>query len=111
MMQQTPRGHFGHHFDTIDPYYDDAHLAYKDLEITALSKDSAFVTAVQRYYGVGTDGKGFSFTCRITSILKKTEDGRWKWIHEHVSFPVDLAENKGDWTCGTGTEGTPEELK
>ncbi|KAF2461166.1 hypothetical protein BDY21DRAFT_376902 [Lineolata rhizophorae] len=106
MMKQTPRGHFGHHFDHIDPYYDDAHLAYKDLEIVATSKDSGYATAVQRYYGTGTDGREFSFTCRITSLLKKVE-GRWKWVHEHVSFPVDLSTKMGDYTCGTGTSGKP----
>ncbi len=107
MMKQTPRGDFGHHFDTIDSYYDDAHLSYMDLEILATSKTSGYGTVVQRYWGHGTDGVPFSFTCRITSQLKKI-DGKWKWTHEHVSFTVDLETKMGDFSCGTGTSSTPE---
>ncbi|KAJ9639735.1 hypothetical protein H2204_003528 [Knufia peltigerae] len=107
LMKQIPRRGFGPHYDSIDVYYDDSHLAIKDMEITAVSKDFGYVTTIQRYWGTGTDGKEFSFTFRMTSLLRKI-DGQWKWIHEHVSFPVDLENGKGDLTCGTGTAGKPD---
>ncbi|KAI1608316.1 hypothetical protein EDD36DRAFT_479058 [Exophiala viscosa] len=90
----------------IDAYYDDSHLAVKDLEITAVSKDFGYVTTIQRYWGTGTDKKDFTFTFRMTSLLRKI-NGEWKWIHEHVSFPANLESGYSDLTCGTGTTGKP----
>lgn len=26
-------------------------------------------------------------------------DGMWKWVQEHVSFPVNIATRQGDFTC------------
>ena len=101
-----PRPDFGSHFDSVDSYYDDSHLACKDLEIVATSKTTGYATLMQRFWGTGTDGKEFSLTFRLTSLLKKV-DGKWKWIHEHVSFPVDLDSAQADLTCGTGTTGKP----
>jgi len=106
LMKVIPRGGFESHYDSIESYYDDSHLACKDLEIVATSKDSGYGTMIQRYWGTGTDGKEFSFTFRMTSLLNKI-DGKWKWTHEHVSFPVDLNTAHGDWTCGTNSSGTP----
>ncbi|KAK5259734.1 hypothetical protein LTR20_010673 [Exophiala xenobiotica] len=106
LMKQIPRGGFGAHYDSIDAYYDDSHLAIKDLEIVAVSKDFGYATTLQRYWGTGTDGNEFSFTFRMTCLLRKI-NGQWKWIHEHVSFPADLESGKSDWTCGTGTSGKP----
>ncbi|KAF2453535.1 hypothetical protein BDY21DRAFT_366832 [Lineolata rhizophorae] len=103
---QIPRPKFGAHFDSVDPYYDDSHLACKDLEIVATSKVTGYATLIQRFWGTGTDGREFSFTYRMTSLLRKV-DGKWKWIHEHVSFPVDLNTAVGDLTCQTGTTGKP----
>ena len=106
LMKQIPRGGFGAHYDSIDAYYDDSHLAVKDLEITAVSKDFGYVTTIQRYWGTGTDKKDFTFTFRMTSLLRKI-NGEWKWIHEHVSFPANLESGYSDLTCGTGTTGKP----
>ncbi|EXJ68170.1 uncharacterized protein A1O5_08785 [Cladophialophora psammophila CBS 110553] len=107
LMKVIPRGGFGQHYDSIDAYYDDSHLACKDLEIVATSKQTGYATMIQRYWGTGTDGREFSFTFRMTSLLRKVEGGQWKWIHEHVSFPADLETGKADFTCGTGTSGKP----
>ncbi|ETN40974.1 uncharacterized protein HMPREF1541_05254 [Cyphellophora europaea CBS 101466] len=106
LMKVIPRGGFAKHYDDIDEYYDDSHLACRDLEIVATSPESGYGTMVQRYWGIGSDGKEFSFTFRMTSLLRKI-DGRWKWIHEHVSFPADLVTGQSDLTCGTGTTGKP----
>ncbi len=50
LMKVIPRGGFGQHYDSIDAYYDDSHLACRDLEIVATSKDS----------GYGTEGGTFA---------------------------------------------------
>lgn len=47
---------------------------------------------------MSTDGHDFDFKFRYTGILRK-KDGVWKWIQEHVSFPVNVATQKGDLTC------------
>ncbi|CZR69253.1 uncharacterized protein PAC_19153 [Phialocephala subalpina] len=44
MFGNTPRGRFGEHFDAIFPYWGDGQMDFKDIEITCLSKDSAFST-------------------------------------------------------------------
>lgn len=52
----------------------------------------------QHYWGTSTDGHDFDFKFRYTGILHK-KDGVWKWIEEHVSFPVNIATQKADLTC------------
>jgi ketosteroid isomerase-like protein len=99
LMGVILRSHFDDHFDRIGPYFANAHIAYRDLEIVATSKDFGYSTMIQRYWGTSTDGHDFDFTFRITGLLRKKE-GKWKWVHEHVSFPVDMVTQKGDFTCG-----------
>ena len=43
----------------------------------------------------GSDGKPLDLTLRVTDVFKKT-NGKWLVIHEHVSWPVDLATGKAD---------------
>lgn len=52
----------------------------------------------QHYYGTSTDGHDFDFKFRYTGLLRK-RDGVWKWIEEHVSFPVNIATRTADFTC------------
>lgn len=86
------------------------------MEIIAVAKDFGYCTMeqvrvtrylqimlatnhiFQHYWGTSTDGHDFDFKFRITSLLKKI-DGRWKWVHEHVSFPVNIATKIADFTC------------
>ncbi|KIW30209.1 uncharacterized protein PV07_05968 [Cladophialophora immunda] len=85
----------------IPPYYAKSHIGYKDMEVIAASPDMGFVNMFQagsHYWGTTTDGHDFDFKFRYTGILRK-KDGIWKWIEEHVSFPVNVATQKGDLTC------------
>jgi ketosteroid isomerase-like protein len=70
---------------------------YKDLEVFATSKRSGYATMVQRLRGTSTDGKQFDMRYRITGILVK-KSGKWQWVHEHVSFPVNMATKEADFT-------------
>ena len=47
--------------------------------------------------GPDKDGKPLDMTLRVTDIFKK-RDGKWLVIHEHVSWPVDLATGAADTT-------------
>ncbi len=42
------------------------------------------------------DGKPLDLNIRVTDVLRKT-NGRWLIIHEHASFPVDMAIGKADF--------------
>jgi len=98
LMGFIPRGGFDNHFDIIGPYFSKSKIAYKDMEIIAVSKDFGYCTMEQHYWGTTTDGKDFDFTFRISSNLRK-RDEKWKWVHEHVSFPVNIATRIADFTC------------
>jgi len=37
-------------------------------------------------------------TFRRTGIAKK-RDGKWKWIHEHLSYPADMMAGKAGFTA------------
>lgn len=53
---------------------------------------------IKHYWGTSTDRNDFDFKFRITGLLRK-RDGKWKWVHEHVSFPVNVATRIADFTC------------
>ncbi|CZR53545.1 uncharacterized protein PAC_03424 [Phialocephala subalpina] len=91
-------GGFDDHFDIIGPYFAKSQIAYREMEIIAVAKDFGYVTMEQHYWGTSTDGNDFDFTFRITSNLRK-RGGKWKWVHEHVSFPVNIATRTADFTC------------
>jgi ketosteroid isomerase-like protein len=93
----TGRGAFKEHFEETFPYFANARVDFKDLEIFATSKTSGYATMVQRLIGKSADGKEFTMIYRITGVLSK-ENGVWKWVHEHVSFPVNMATKEADFT-------------
>lgn len=99
LMGQLNRPKFLGHYDQITPYLADAEVEIKDLEITAVTKDFGYTTALQHFVGKAADGIPFDFTFRATSVLRKV-DGQWKYAHEHFSFPVNMATKQGDTTCG-----------
>ncbi|KAI9827333.1 MAG: hypothetical protein M1819_006975 [Sarea resinae] len=94
----TGRSDFKEHFEQTFPYFSNARVDYKDLEIIITSPTSAFSTMVQRLRGKSQDDKPFEMTYRITAILIKQPAGNWQWIHEHVSFPVNMATKEADFT-------------
>ncbi|KAL1987326.1 hypothetical protein VTN96DRAFT_4354 [Rasamsonia emersonii] len=99
MFGNTIRGNFNEHFESIFPYWNDGQMEFKDLEITALSKDFAYSTMIQHTWGTA-GGTPFDTAFRRTGIAHKSkEDGKWRWIHEHLSFPVDMKTQKGDFTA------------
>lgn len=93
----TGRGAFKEHFEETFPYFANAHVDFRDLEIFATSKTSGYATMFQRLRGKAVDGKPFEMIYRITGLLSKN-NGRWQWVHEHVSFPVNMATKEADFT-------------
>ncbi|KAJ5982943.1 hypothetical protein N7481_005042 [Penicillium waksmanii] len=87
------------HFESIFPYWNDGQMEFKDLEITALSRDYTYSTMIQHTWGTA-GGTPFDTAFRRTGIAHRSpEDGKWRWIHEHLSFPVDMKTQKGDFTA------------
>ncbi|KAH7351461.1 hypothetical protein BKA66DRAFT_553878 [Pyrenochaeta sp. MPI-SDFR-AT-0127] len=99
LMGTVARPGFRAHYDKITLYLADAQISFKDVEVVAVTTDFGYVTAVQRYWGKATDGNDFDFTFRTTSLLRK-RDGDWKYVHEHFSFPIDMATQRADLTNG-----------
>jgi len=56
-----------------------------------------YCRSIQEYTGTDTKGKPFDVTVRQTDVDRKV-DGRWLIVHQHISFPVDLATGKPDFT-------------
>jgi uncharacterized protein (TIGR02246 family) len=55
----------------------------------------AYGHGIFRTTGPDKDGKPLDLTVRITDVYRKI-NGKWLVIHEHVSWPVDLATGKAD---------------
>jgi hypothetical protein len=109
LMGNVPRGGFPKHWELIGPYFSAARIEFKDLEIVATSIDFGYSTMIQHYWGETSDGNDFDFTFRCTALLRKK--GKWQWIHEHMSFPVDIATKLGDFTGIGSSEGAQETAK
>lgn len=98
MFGNTVRGNFEEHFNQIFPYWNDGHMEYKDIEITAISAEYAYSTMIQHTWGTA-GGVPFDTAFRRTGIARKNEDGKWQWVHEHLSFPTDMKTQKADFTA------------
>ncbi|KAJ3548985.1 hypothetical protein NM208_g566 [Fusarium decemcellulare] len=103
LMGQVKRSDFGAHYDKITPYLADAQITIKELEVVAVTETFGYATNVQRYWGTATDGNPFDLHFRATSLIKK-EDGQWRMIHEHLSFPCDMSTKIADFTSGLAIE-------
>jgi len=55
----------------------------------------AYGHGIFRTNGPDKDGKPLDLTVRVTDVFRKI-NGKWLVIHEHVSWPVDLATGKAD---------------
>ncbi|OCL12745.1 hypothetical protein AOQ84DRAFT_352372 [Glonium stellatum] len=102
MFGNTIRGSFNEHFEAIFPYWNDGYMEYKDLEITVLSKEFAYSTMIQHTWGTA-GGTPFDTAFRRTGIARKNE-GRWRWIHEHLSFPAGMMTKMADFTASLDPE-------
>lgn len=95
----TARSKFLEHYNETFHYFSNSRFEMKDLEPFATSKDTGYITMMQRLVGgTSDDGHKFEMTYRLTYILSKI-GGEWKFVHEHVSFPVDMKSMKADPTC------------
>ncbi|KAF5238824.1 hypothetical protein FANTH_10152 [Fusarium anthophilum] len=78
------------HYDRITLYLGKTHQQFREVEITAVTKDFGYIIAVQKVDGIATDGSPYDMSYRTTSLVRKV-DGAWKYVHESYSFPVDMA--------------------
>jgi ketosteroid isomerase-like protein len=68
---------------------------YLEIHPVILSADSAYSWAVLRAGGTLANGQKMDLTMRSTDIWRKI-GSTWKIVHEHNSFPVDMATGKPD---------------
>ncbi|KAF5026981.1 hypothetical protein F66182_1011 [Fusarium sp. NRRL 66182] len=107
LMGTVSRPNLEPHYDHITPYLGKTHQQFKEVEIVAVTKEFGYITAVQRVDGTAADGSPYDFTYRSTSLVRKI-DGMWKLVHEHYSFPVDMATRVADFT---GQQGVTESVE
>lgn len=76
------------------PYFDKPKVEYRDLEIRATS-EMAVAHFKSRILGMATPPppEMANSWLRGTVCFQKI-DGKWKCIHEHISFPVDCEKNE-----------------
>ena len=73
---------------------DRAAVEFHDVHITE-GTDMALVEAFLTFRGVAADGKELrSMNNRLTMVLRKTDNGEWKVVHEHTSAPADFDTGK-----------------
>jgi ketosteroid isomerase-like protein len=68
------------------------HTEMKDCHIQS-SGNLATVECLNLLKGTSTKGEKMSSWLRVTTILRK-DNGKWLDIHDHVSYPTDLATGK-----------------
>lgn len=108
-VENAVRGKFNDHYDRTAQLLGNAlttQLEYKDLEITAITQEFGYATTFQRYSGKTKDGLDFDFKYRMIGLVTKT-NGKWKWIYEHISFPVDLTTGIADLQGGIDEKEAP----
>ncbi|KAL6405122.1 hypothetical protein AUP68_11966 [Ilyonectria robusta] len=102
-----PTTEYKAHYDHITPYLGKTNQRFRQVEITAVTPHFGYITAVQRVDGTAADGSPYDFSFRSTSMVRKVE-GVWKYVHEHYSFPVDMATKIADFT---GKQGATESVE
>jgi ketosteroid isomerase-like protein len=80
------------HFKELGPAFV-GKMEFLDIEASGCG-DVGFVSLIQHYRGTTDKGVAFEFFIRSTDGLEKVR-GRWKIVHQHWSFPVDLSTQKG----------------
>lgn len=66
-----------------------------DLDIT-VSGDVAYTHSLQEVSGRFKTGKPYHALVRVTDVLRRI-DGRWLFVQEHISVPVDPVTGKGEF--------------
>jgi len=72
------------------------HVEFSDWKINA-EGNLGYGHGFFRFVGTDKDGKAWDTAIRLTDIYRKV-NGKWLIVHEHGSFPVDLATGKADLT-------------
>jgi ketosteroid isomerase-like protein len=72
-------------------------ITYEMVDLNVISDGKmGYARMIQHVAAKGRDGKPLDLNIRVTDVLRKT-NGRWLIIHEHASFPVDMATGKADF--------------
>jgi ketosteroid isomerase-like protein len=79
----------------LDMFSDPITYEMVDLDVISDGK-MGYARMIQHVAAKGKDGKPLDLHIRVTDVLRKT-NGRWLIIHEHASFPVDMATGKADF--------------
>ncbi len=82
--------------DYLSAYPGAIHAEVTDWKMET-DRNLAYGHGIFQTTGLGKDGKPLDLTLRVTDIYHK-ENGKWLVVHEHVSWPVDLATGKADLT-------------
>jgi ketosteroid isomerase-like protein len=82
---------FPAHFKDIGPQYVGT-MEFLELKAHACG-DVGFVSMIQHYSGKDDKGHSFDWTLRATDGFEKV-NGEWKIVHEHLSFPINMATQK-----------------
>jgi len=88
--RQAVRGDFQNFFDTMK----NAKVEFLSLHVVT-DGTMGLANSVQRFTATDKSGKPVDMTFRVTDVWHK-QNGQWKIIHTHVSFPTDLATGKAD---------------
>jgi ketosteroid isomerase-like protein len=88
--QKAVRADFQNFFDTVK----NPKVEFVSLHVVTDGK-MALANSVQHFTGTDKSGKPADMTFRVTDVWQKQE-GQWKMIHTHVSFPTDMASGKAD---------------
>lgn len=68
---------------------------YLEIHPVLLSKDAAYSWAILKAGGKLKGGTVMDLTIRSTDVWRKI-NGKWQIVHEHNSFPADLATGRAD---------------
>ena len=88
--QKAVRADFQNFFDTMK----NPKVEFVSLHVVT-DGNMALANSVQHFTGTDKSGKPTEMTFRVTDVWQKQE-GQWKMIHTHVSFPTDMASGKAD---------------
>ena len=107
LMGNLQRPNLSPHYDHITPYLGHTNQTFKDVEIVAVTPSFGYITALQRTHGTATDGVPYDLTFRSTSVVRKFGK-TWKLVHEHYSFPINMATKVADTTSSQDLKASVE---
>jgi ketosteroid isomerase-like protein len=88
--QQAVRADFQNFFETMK----NPKVEFVSMHVVT-DGTMALANSVQHFTGSDKSGKPIDMTFRVTDVWQR-QNGQWKIIHTHVSFPTDMATGKAD---------------